>query len=147
MLWQRLFASWVPTRQPEAEAVAIAAMQRDVAQFSSGHLRRLDHEDADQRSWLRGRAGSICGEFVPRTGDLFGLPASGPDWQLLSEPLDRLAAFSADGGNPAARRREANSVVELFQRRGRERASRAALSEPSLCQIGMLMLTPQRCDA
>ena len=146
-LWQRLFASWMPRRQPEAEAVAMAVMQREVAQFSSGHLHRLDREDADLRIWLRGRADSICGEFVPSTGDLFGSAASGPDWQLLSVPLDRLAAFSADGGNPVARRREANSAVELFQRRGRERASRAALSEPSLCQVGMLMLTPLRCNA
>ena len=32
-VWQELFACWVPARQPEAEAIANAVMQRDVAKI------------------------------------------------------------------------------------------------------------------
>jgi hypothetical protein len=70
-----------------------------------------------------------------------------PDWQLLAEPLDRLAAFAADGANPSGRRREADSVVSLFQRRACERKARAPLSPPMLLLAGILMLVPFGCGA
>ena len=90
---------------------------------------------------------TTCGKFVPGTGDLFGEAPKDPDWQLLSEPLSRLVAFVADADNPPARRREANSIVELYQRRTAECAARATLSPPSLRLIGMLMLVPPpRCS-
>jgi len=59
-----------------------------------------------------------------------------------SVPLDRLAVFAADDSNTPARRREANSIVELYQRRITEQAARAVLSPPVLRPIGMLMLVP-----
>ena len=108
------------TVNAEAEGIANAAMQREAA----GSLRTDRSEDpsARQSTCRTGcavRADDICGAFVPPTGDLFGAAAHGPDWQSLSAPLDRLAAFTADADNSPARRREANSVIELFQRRGR----------------------------
>ena len=101
-------------------------MQRDAVRFTADHQRRTEREASDLQDWLRRRADDICGAFVPQTGDLFGAITVGPDWRLLSAPLDRLAAFTADADNPPARRREANSVIELFQRRTREHAARAA---------------------
>jgi superfamily II DNA or RNA helicase len=142
-MWHRLFASWVPTRQPEADAVANTTMQSEAARISVEYQQRAKREASDLQQWLRGRADDICGAFVPRTGDLFGAAAAGPEWLCLSAPLDRLAGFAADGNNPPARRREANSAVELFQRRGKERDGRTLLVPPVLRQVGMLMLVPQ----
>jgi hypothetical protein len=102
----------------------------------------MRHAEAGLRYWLDVRAGEICGAFRPSTGDLFGVPPSGPPWRLLADPLERLAAFVADGSNSPARRREANSVVELFQRRASECRNGAALSPPALHRLGMLMLVP-----
>ena len=76
---------------------------------------------------------------MPQTGDLFGAARVGPDWGLLSAPLERLAAFTGDADNSPARRREANSAIELFSHR---RVDGAALSPPVLSLIGMLMLVP-----
>ncbi|HEY2616780.1 MAG TPA: helicase-related protein [Acetobacteraceae bacterium] len=140
--WRTRFAHWVPNRQPRAESVANAAMQRDAATVMTDHQSRSEREADDLRDWLGKRAEGICGAFVPQTGDLFGAAVDGPDWQSLSAPLDRLAAFTADASNSPARRREANSAVELCQRRSRERAAHAALSPPVLRLIGMLMLVP-----
>ena len=140
--WRTLFAHWVPNRQRSAESVANAAMQRDVARVMADHQERTRREVDDLRVWLAKRANDICGAFVPQTGDLFGAVTGGPNWQSLSAPLDRLAAFSADANNSPARRREANSAVELFQRRSTEHAARAALSPPVVRLIGMLMLVP-----
>ncbi len=145
--WQRWFAHWVPGRRQEAEAVATAAMQRDAALFDAEQRVRLEREAHDLQLWLNGRADAICGAHVPPTSDLFGAPPSDPEWRSLSAPLERLAAYAAGGANPPARRREADSAVELFQRREKDRTSRAALSSPTLRPIGMLMLVPSESGA
>jgi hypothetical protein len=141
-MWRKLFAHWVLDRQPEAEAVAADAMERHATGVVRSHQEQLERDVNHLRSWLRQRSDDICGEFLPRTDDLFGEASKDPDWQLLSEPLDRLAAFVADADNLPTRRREANSAVELYQRRIAECAARASLSQPALHQIGMLMLVP-----
>jgi hypothetical protein len=143
-VWQTLFARWVPKRQCKAESIASAAMQRDAARFAADHQRKAGREAGELQDWLRRRADDICGAFVPQTGDLFGATKVGPDWGLLSAPLERLAAFTADADISQARRREANSAVELFQRRSVERA---ALPPPVLSLIGMLMLVPSVASA
>ena len=74
--------------------------------------------------------------------DLFGGGRLFPGWKTLSAPLDRLAAFAADADNPAARRREANSVAALFQRRAEERVRGTIVAPPRLRPIGMLLLLP-----
>ena len=141
-VWQDLFASWVPGRQLEAEAVADAAMLRKTVQIAADHQQRIQTEASDLQDWLRRRADDICGAFEPQTGDLFGTAAHGPAWKLLPLPLDRLVVFAADDTNTPARRREANSIVEFYQRRITEQAARAALSPPVLHPTGMLMLVP-----
>jgi len=141
-VWQRWFAHWLPRRKKLAEATAIAVMQRIAGQFAVEHGCRVANERRDLCHWLQDRANSVCGAFAPRTGSLFGDMPCDPSWQLLSAPLDRLAGYAGDGNNLPARRREASSVVELFQRRDRENTLRAELSTPTVRQIGMLMLVP-----
>ena len=142
--WQRLFAHWVPDRRGEAERAAHAIMQRHAAAVVADHQRRQALDADGLRNWLSRSADDICGRFNPRTSDLFGLATDCPRWQLVSEPIERLAAFSDDAGNSPARRREASDIVELFQRRTRESTARAALSPPVLRPLGVLMLVPAR---
>jgi superfamily II DNA or RNA helicase len=141
-VWQKSFVHWVPSRRREAETVATVALQRETAVAIAAYQRRTERETVELADRLRRRADEICGGFVPQTGDLFGAATDKADWQLLSAPFDRLAAFTADANNSPARRREANSAVELYQRRSAEYAARAALSPPALRLIGMLMLVP-----
>ncbi len=141
-VWRSHFAGWVPARRAEAEACAHAAIGHDVAQVLEARQRLAARADGDLQDWLRRRADGICGAFAPQTGDLFGAAVGGPDWRLLRSPLDRLAAFAADAGNPSASRREAGNVVALYRRRSAEHAVHAGLSAPVLRPIGMLMLVP-----
>ena len=139
-VWQTLFAHWVPNRQPEAASVASAAMQRDAARFTADHQRKAEREAGDLQDWLRRRADDICGAFVPQTGDLFGATKVGPDWRLLSAPLERLAAFTA-------RRRQFTGTTSRGEQCHRAVPAAAAwngaaLSPPVLSLIGMLMLVP-----
>jgi superfamily II DNA or RNA helicase len=144
-LWRDLFAGWAACRQADAEAVADAALQRIAVAFAAMRRCATDREASELERWLRLRADSICGAFVPRTADLFGTVPTGPDWQLLAAPLDRLAAFAGDGANLAVRRREADSVVSLFRRRIGEHEACAAVSPTMLLPAGMLMLVPPGC--
>lgn len=140
--WQRLFASWVPAHSTDVAAVANTAMHRAATSFWCEHKPRIDRESADLQDWLQSRCKDICGAYVPRTGDLFGTDPPGPNWQFLAAPLDRLAGFAADANNLPNRRRDAGSVVELFQQRGKEYAARSAMHPPALRPIGLLMLVP-----
>jgi hypothetical protein len=146
-LWQRLFASWVPTRRALAEEVATEVMQRVAVEFASTQRHAAEREAADLERWLRIRADDVCGAHMPQTADLFGVASDLPAWKSLSAPLDRLAAFAADPDNPPARRREANSAVALFRRRVEERERRLALSSPRLRPVGMLLLVPDGSEA
>ena len=145
-LWCDLFAGWAACRQADAEAVARAVLQRMAVAFAATRRDAIDREASELERWLRLRADGICGAFVPRTADLFGAVPADPDWQLLPAPLDRLAAFASDGGNPSGRRREADSVVSLFRRRVGEGEACAAFSPPLLLPAGMLMLVPPGCS-
>ena len=141
-LWQRRFASWVPRRLPEGEKIAASVMHLAATEFAGTQRDGAEREAAELQHWLRLRANDLCGAHVPHMADLFGAGPTVPGWKSSSAPLDRLAAFAADADNPAARRREANSVVALFQRRVEERESRTVSSPPRLRPVGMLMLVP-----
>lgn len=141
-VWPNHFANWVPQHLSKAGQVASAEIERKAHRLAAAHKARIERESAELERWLNVRADEICGAFTPPTGDLFGAPSDQRDWQLLPAPLDRLSAFAADAENPAAQRRAADSVVELFQRRSKEHANRAALSGPFVRPLGMLMLVP-----
>jgi superfamily II DNA or RNA helicase len=141
-VWQRFYAGWPSERRVEAASVATAAMQRLTAEFTSAQSAIEEREIANLRRWLYGRANDICGTRIPQTEDLFGAPSTGHRWLILDDPFERLAAFAVDPDNAPARRREANSAIELFNRRSKESAERLAFAMPVLRPLGLLMLVP-----
>ncbi|MEJ0015139.1 MAG: helicase-related protein [Acetobacteraceae bacterium] len=138
--WRDLFAAWLPQRQADAEALAAALMAGEADRVGTNGRAAGERQEADLLVWLQRRADDICGRYEPRTGDLFGAVATLPDWRWLPVPLERLAAFSADGGNPVADRRAAAAAVELFQARAAETAAMSALLPPGVRLVGMLLL-------
>jgi hypothetical protein len=66
-----------------------------------------------------------------------------PRWEVLVDPSERLAAFATDGGNPPAKRREAEGVLALYQLRMSdfERRNSVEVAEPTV--LGLLMLVPK----
>lgn len=140
--WRDTFAPWVSERLPEAQAAAVAAMRREAERLAAAG-RRIYERDAEQaQAWLRCRADELCGLFSPRAADLFDDTQSGVEWQRRAEPFDRLTALVADADSSPSLRREAGSVVALYQRRGDEHAARGCLLPPVLIPLGMLMLVP-----
>jgi superfamily II DNA or RNA helicase len=142
-VWQDHFAAWVPMRSPHAERLAHNIMQRIADHVVQARRAAADRDTQNLERWLKLRADDICGVWQSRTADLFGAAPDGPVWKLLSQPLDRLAAYAAGADNPPPKRREANSAVSVFRDRIKEQTHRLALSVPRLRTIGMLMLMPE----
>lgn len=139
---QRAFARWLPQRRTQAAKFAQAEAERLAGGFSLTHRRRMQAEIDTLRQWLSGRTRDLCGEAVPLMPDLFGAAPADPAWRTAVPDLERLAAFARDPANTPARRREANSVVELFQTREADCIARSALASPVLRRLGLLMLVP-----
>ncbi len=140
--WQRLFAGWVPLRHREVWSVAEAAARRAVAR-AIGELRQQTERAAtDLQNWLHRRAEAVCGVREPVMDDLFSALPQGPEWRFETAPLERLASYAADAGNPPERRREADSTIQSFQIRTNELAAYSNVTEPMLQPIGMMMLVP-----
>ena len=74
--------------------------------------------------------------------DLFAPRDADANWRSLIAPEARLAAFAADGTNPSARRREANSALTLYLRRIGGLDANTALGSTGPRPLGLLMLVP-----
>ncbi len=141
-LWRTLFAGWYVSRYHEADTIARDAMTRIAGTFAAAQRARMNAATQTLTRWLTARADDICGRLTPRTGDLFDTISHGAAWLRPVAPCDRLAAYALDAANPTHRRREANTILEVFQRRCADYAERAALSPPTLRPLGLLMLVP-----
>ncbi|MBV9248620.1 MAG: hypothetical protein JO227_05160, partial [Acetobacteraceae bacterium] len=119
-------------------------MKRMADPFLAVHAKRMNRESENLERWIGLRADEICGRASPQTADLFGPQTPTPPWRTALPPIDRLAAFACDADNPSARRRDANSVVELHQHRIADRGDRTTLQGPALQHFGMLMLVPRK---
>ena len=141
--WQRWFADWVPARQAEAEALAIATMQSRAGEIARTLRDAGQRQKVELATWLGARANEICGAALPQSVDLFGAPSAAALWRMPIAPHDRLAAFAVDGSNPPARRREADAVLEAHRNAMRQGEAGDLLGPPELRPLGMLMLVPR----
>ena len=138
-VWQTLFAQWVPKRQRKAASIASAVMQRIASEFTADHQEQAERGAGELEIGCAG-APMISAAHSCRRPAICSAQPRGPDWRLLSAPLDRLAAFAADGEQSTgatARGEQRHRAVPA--RRERERVR---LSPPILSPIGMLMLVP-----
>jgi hypothetical protein len=141
-LWDRAFASWAPTARDKALDAARNAFAAIAARQLLAHQEQIDTEQRDLAAWLNARAQTLCGQVVQVQTDLFGETPEVPSWQVLDEPVERLAAFASDGTNPPAARREADGVIRLYQSRVRDLKARREGRTLDPLPLGLLMLVP-----
>jgi hypothetical protein len=139
-VWDRLFASWSERAQSKSRDLLSRIASRRHKAFVARYDKMNKQQTAQSRRWLRVKANIFCGPFTPSTGDLFGVPDTGPAWRVERDPLTRLISFATDPATAAAKRREANEVIATFQ--GIEPAS--TMPGPIVSRpLGMLMLVPR----
>ena len=64
-------------------------------------------------------------------------------WVRLTNPAERLAAFTADGTQPRRERTEAETVLRLYRKRTADLAARLDFRVPEIIPLGLLMLVPE----
>jgi hypothetical protein len=139
-VWDKLFASWSERAQSKSNDLLSRIASRRHKAFVARHDKMKKQQTAQSRRWLRVKANIFCGPFTPSTGDLFGVPETGPAWRVERDPLTRLILFATDPATTAAKRREANEVIATFQ--AIEPAS--GMPGPVVARpLGMLMLVPR----
>jgi superfamily II DNA or RNA helicase len=151
-VWKLHFSNWASGAADRAREVAAVRFGPAAETFRESRLEALETEQAELQRWLQERAQEITGREPAEAlqMELLGL-GSAPDdssprrqspWALLSDPGERLAAFSADGSQPPSRRSEADSVLRIHRQRLSDLTSRLALGSAEIVPLGMLMLLP-----
>jgi hypothetical protein len=143
-VWETHFAAWARPDDPRAREAAQRAFTEIAEGFSAEHRDVLDADRRDVLLRLRARAEQISGKVVRRQLGLFDAAAgaTGADWQAVEDPMERLAAFAKDLGQPTPKRNEASAVVGIFQDRLRRIDQRATLDAPRISPLGLLLLIP-----
>ena len=135
-------SAWVPKMRCHADAAARQIASRLSTDIVRQITQSIDAEKITLSTWLSTRTSDICGPAATITGDLFGEKLSRPKWSLPAAPIDRLIAFAADSTNAITSRREAEKVIELFLGRLGRINARAAIADPIVRPLGILLLVP-----
>jgi ERCC4-related helicase len=143
-VWKAHFDGWAHVDEPRAQKAAEEAFRAIVADFGDGHRITMEAEERDLADWLRQRAQDLCGPVQTRQMGLFDAPVNAlPGWQTLPGDLDRVAAYAADGAEPARKRSQAQTVVRLHEERNARIAKRRDLGAPRILPLGLLLLVPE----
>jgi ERCC4-related helicase len=151
-LWEQHFAGWAGDQAVHAPAVAAAraAFEPIAREFTQERRADLDRERRDLDAWLASRATALTGttgaQFVQQdlgiTETASGPGATAATWMRLTNPAERLAAFSADGTQPRSARTEAETVLRLHRKRSDDLTARLDFRAPEVIPLGVLMLVP-----
>lgn len=144
-VWDAHFKDWARIDDAEARAQAERAFAGMTEEFLSDHRVALERERAELAAWLRLRAEAICGPPQRRQMDLFGGGAAAPAqprWQVLTDEIERLAAFSTDADRTPRERAEAQAVLKIHADRIALLDRRAATEAARILPLGLLLLVP-----
>ena len=142
-LWERHFESWSQDWSDAPKAAAMETFNRIAEPWYSEVARISEDEYRELEAWLRTRVEAICGPIRQAQKGLFEEAPELPRWAVLSDPVERLAAFATDGKNPVSGRREADGIIRLFRRREKDLfPHREARTLPPF-PLGLLMLMPE----
>jgi ERCC4-related helicase len=140
-VWERHFASWGTKRIAEAKSAIVQSFEPLAREFLTLERKELTEERGELNRWLAQRADEICGESVAQQPSLFDTDSNRRS-SSPSTPTERLSACATDASTPAARRREADGVLKLYQDRSADLDRRYLLRTSDPVPLGMLMLVP-----
>ena len=152
--WKNHFEAWAAGAEGDAKAAAEATFAETAAAFVADRQAALDAERTDHGQWLRVRADHVTeidrSERAQMRLDMDDADDSteaqrrdAPAWAGIADPAERLAAFAADRSQPPNKRAEADGVLRLHRQRLDELDAHAAIGEPEVTPLGVLMLVPE----
>lgn len=149
-VWGRHFESWAGRAEAAARLALESAFEPIFEDFKIRHSAALAREQDSLDAWLRGRTEETTGApssaiqpglFAEAASTLPSVPATGA-WVRLVDPVQRLAAFAVAMGLSVKARREAESVLRIYEERKADLDRRGRLSTPTVELLGMLLLVP-----
>lgn len=152
-VFEQSFARWYNQARIIAEQASSSGFQPIGIQFSEQLRKELEADLGRQEAWMRERTVEITGkeaETVVQSGLFEGTSLLGdtltspPSWRSITNPTERLAAFSADGTQPSRLRSEADGVLRIFRQRMADLDRRLDLQRPEIQPLGVLMVVPER---
>ena len=150
-LWDNHFKEWGDGARHRAEKTALAGFRPIAKTYVQQRTKSLAAEQQSQQEWLRKRAEEITGkarsvDVQPELFDKHGEASGGGPplsaWLSITDPAERLAAFASDSHQPPSKRSEADGVLRIYRQRTGVLDSLAALGEPEIVPLGVLMLVP-----
>ncbi len=154
-LWDQHFKTWGQDAGDRAEQAALASFQPLAQQFVAERTRSLEAERESHQQWLQKRCEEITGTpqkaavqrtFFDDVSASGGEAVAPPAWISIADPAERLAAFATDHHQPPSKRTEADGVLRVYRQRTAILDSLAALGEPEMIPLGVLMLIPEEVD-
>jgi superfamily II DNA or RNA helicase len=146
-IWEKHFASWAGDAQNKAATFALNNFTPIGDTFIKDKERALQKEQQTQEDWLGQRADEITSSQIVTAVqvDIFNQDTANKhaNWQTITDPAKRLAAFHGDKGQPAGRRSEAEGVLRLYQKRIDHIKALLAMHKPEVTTIGMLLIVPE----
>ena len=147
-VWEAHFAPWAGNTSELAKESAITGLAPLATSFVKERRQALQEERAELHRWLVQRSREITGQAgpAPRQRELFrqgDLEETAASWNQLQDPVERLAAFAADGSQPSVRRSEADGVLRLHSQRLQDLEDRLTLGDPEVVPLGLLMIVPE----
>jgi len=145
-LWENRFTTWDDQNIERANQLAADHFAAQAQGFLKTHAANVATERRDLEQWLFDRTETLCGRPETPRVSLFedeGVVEELPRWRTDGEPSERLAAFATDSDNTPARRREAQGILALHEKRAKdlERRAETSVLEPTI--LGLLMLIPE----
>jgi superfamily II DNA or RNA helicase len=149
-IYQAHFATWFAQAQQRAHQEATEQFNPRGETFIAARKKSLEQECSRQDEWLQQRAREITAgqQEQPQQIDIFGMAPSAnpttfsPAWSSLSDPVDQLAGFAADTGQPPRLRSEADSILRIYRQRMAALQTQLDIGSPETRLLGVLMIVP-----
>lgn len=140
--WKTHFG-WAKPGDDTLRALALASLAPALDEFQREYEARLDGELRELDAWLAQRASELCGAGE-RQAQLFESSAPLRTWRLAVTPAERLGDFALDRDVSPARRADAKTALELFERRREAHRRRRKLGPREATMLGLLLLVPKQ---
>lgn len=145
-VWNKYFSSWGNIAKEKAKKAANETFESMASQYITGKKKDLEDEKKKLTDWFNTRVSEIAGTGIkPIQRSLFE-PRSKtehPHWSRLSDPVERIAAFASDKGNPRSKCSEADTLLRLYKDRVKELDELSSFEDTSIRPLGILMIVPE----
>jgi len=145
-IWKKQFQAWGEEAKEKALKIVNESFIPIFEKFISIKKEELESEKTRIDEWFAGRVKEITGSFQEAVQyDLFDTQnrPEVPSWSKLTDPVERISAFSKDKRNLRSKCAESETLLRLYQDRVRNIMELLSFKSTSVRPLGILMVIPK----